>query len=398
MEIDDAPPLGGLGAVDDLDGLRRHGTGQLDGLGFGGGDSTCLVPDAVGVLVVGLTGIDDVAGAAALLEGDRGDGLRRVERHLDSGVDGGGVPVLALVLVPEPSLGVLAVRSVLKRLAAVGGNLVGDAHRAGEHGVLVELLVHHDLVDGRPGVLAVVAHSDDAHALDTLDVESGKGDLADVELLRALDVDPLAALEVLDLAGVHEVLAAALDEGDGLEIEGLAPHHAEVITLDQPVRALVDGAGLGVAVEDGGRAAHGRVGAAGHQLGDHGVGVGRQGRLLGGIGVERKDHRGDVRLADARVLIMVDVPQGVPVGTLQEPGALGVLGDEGGRIPLDAGLHGLELGERRGGQVIPSIEPGLHLLRHRLGPGVLAIGLGGALQVQEDLGYLVDIGCGHRVG
>ena len=105
-----------------------------------------------------------------------------------------------------------------------------------------------------------------------------------------------------------------------------------------------------------------------------------------------------MRLADARVLIMVDVPQGVPVGALQEPGTLGVLGDEGGRIPLDAGLHGLELRKRGGSQVVPSVEPGLHLLRHRLGPGVIAIGLGGALQVQEDLGHLVDVGCSHRVG
>ena len=398
MEVDDAPPLFGIRAVDDLDGLRRHGTGQLDGLGLGGGDHAGLVPEAVDVLVISLAGLDDVIGAATLLEGDRGDGLGGVERHLDGGVDGGGVPVLALVLELEPRLGVLTVRSVLKGLASVGGDLVGDAHGAGEHGVLFELLVHRNLVDGRPGVLAVVAHGDDPHALDALDVEAGEGNLAGAELLGALDVGPLAALEVLDLAGVHEVLAAALDEGHGLKIEGLAAHHAEVVTLDQLVRALVDGAGLGVAVEDGGRAAHGRVGAAGHQLGDHGVGVGRQGRLLGGIGVESKDHRGDVRLADARVLIMVDVPQGVPVGTLQEPGALGVLGDEGGRIPLDAGLHGLELGERRGGQVIPSVEPGLHLLRHRLGPGVLAIGLGGALQVQEDLGHLVDVGCGHRIG
>ena len=398
MEVDDAPPLGGLDAVDDFDGLRAHGTGQLDGLGLGGGDHAGLVPDAVDVLVISLAGLDDVIGAATLLEGDRGDGLGGVERHLDGGVDGGGVPVLALVLELEPRLGVLTVRSVLKGLASVGGDLVGDAHGAGEHGVLVELFVDHDLVDGRPSVLAVVAHGDDAHALDTLDVEAGEGNLAGAELLGALDVGPLAALEVLDLAGVHEVLAAALDEGHGLKIEGLAAHHAEVVTLDQLVRALVDGAGLGVAVEDGGRAAHGRVGAAGHQLGDHGVGVGRQGRLLGGIGVECKDHRGDVRLADARILVVVDVPQGMSVGALQEPGTLGVLGDEGGRIPLDAGLHGLELRKRRSGQVIPSVEPGLHLLRHRLGPGVLAIGLGGALQVQEDLGHLVDIGCGHRIG
>ena len=399
MEVDDAPPLFGIRTVDDLDGLRRHGACQLNGLGLGGGDSTGLVPDVVGTLVVGLAGLDDVSGAAPLLERDRGDSLGRVKGHLDGGVLYRRVVLIRFgLLVSKPGLGITTVRCVLDGLAVICRFLIGDSDGAGEDRILLELLVHHDLVDGRPGVLAVVAHGDDAHALDALYVEAGEGHLAGVELLGALDVGPLAVLEVLDLAGVHEVLAAALNEGDRREVEGLVGDHAEEIALGQLVGRLVDGTGLGIAVEDVGDAAHRRVGAIGNQLGHDSIGVGGQGRLLGGVGVQRTHGRRDLGAANARVLAVVDVPQGVAVGSLELRGRLGVLLDQRRVVAGEVGADGLDVGEGGGGQVVPGVDPGLHLLSHRLGAGAGAVRLGGGLEVRVDLRDDVEVGLGHGIG
>ena len=302
----------------------------------------------------------------------------------------------------EPRLGVLAVGGVLQGLGRVCRLLVGECHRAGERAGGLDLLVHRDLVDGRPGIASVIANSDQAHAVDLLEAEVAHRDGARGVLLRVRNVLPLPALEVLDLAGIEEVLAAALDEGNGVEVERLALGHAEVIALGDLVGVAVLGARRHVAVEHGIRAAHRRIGAVGHELGHDGVGVGGERRLLGHVLVQGVDHGRDVGLAHTRLLIMVDVPQLMVVRAIECGRALGEQRNQLGIVARKGCLDRIQLGDGGAGEVVPGVHPGLHLLEHGGGPRLLAEGLGVLLDLLEDGDHLIAIarrdGVGRELG
>ena len=301
-------------------------------------------------------------------------------------------------LLREPCLGILGVGGVLQGLGRVCRLLVGERHRAGERAGGLDLLVHRDLVDGRPGIACVIANSDQAHAVDLLEAEVAHRDGARGVLLRVRNVLPLPALEVLDLAGIEEVLAAALDEGNGVEVERLVLRHAKVVARGNAVGVAVLGARRHVAVEHGVRATHRGVGAVGHELGQHRVRIGRERGLLGYVVVQLVDRGRDVGLTHARLLIVVDVPQLVVVRLVQLGRALGELGDQLGIVAGEGGLHRVELGDGRGREIVERLHPRHHLLEHGRGARMLGERLGVLLDLLKDRDHLVAILCGHRVG
>ena len=187
--------------------------------------------------------------------------------------------------------------------------LVGERHRAGERAARLDLLVHHDLIDGGPRIELVVTNGNQAYAVDLLEAKIGHRDGARGVFLSIRYVLPCAILEILDLAAVEEVLAGALNKRHGIEVERLGLRHAKVIVLGYLVRRTILGTRGGITVKDGIFAALGRVGSVGHQLGYHRVRVGGERRLLGHIIIQCVDRGRDVRLAHTSLLVVVDVPQ-----------------------------------------------------------------------------------------
>ena len=368
------------------------------------------MPLAVSRLIVGGTAIDGVAAVVGdgLLEDDRIDGLHAVERDDDGRTGLGAVVLLVADAMREPRLGaVLAVGRVAQRLAVVGTDLLFNRDRTEVRcrlGSGTVDLVDLDLVDGEPAGALVVGGRDNADAEDVClpQILEVNNLLAVVVERLALDVNPLATvvglLEDLQLARAQRIVevAAVIGDREAIEVERVGLLDAEERALGDGRRVLVAQTGVGLAVEQHIGLGRGAVGAARHELREVRIGVGGQLGTLGDIGVERVDRGHDVRLADAGVLGVVDVEIAVVVGIVKLRGALGVLGDQRGRVARQVGLDGLELEKGSLGLLLHRVDPGADLLEHILVASGRAVGCSDLLQLGEDRGHAIHIACGDR--